>query len=148
MKNSEVNTYGPKIGISEEIHAMKYRSKGEDFKASQTRVAEALRDGPEHFEAFRSILYDMRFLAAGRVQAAMGAPRRVTPYNCFVSLKIEDSMDGIMNAAREAAKTMQLGGGIGYDFSTLRPKGALIKGLDSRSSGPMSFMGILTVMEF
>ena len=72
----------------------------------------------------------------------MGAPRRVTPYNCFVSLKIEDSMDGIMNAAREAAKTMQLGGGIGYDFSTLRPKGALIKGLDSRSSGPMSFMGI------
>lgn len=142
MKNSEVNTYGPKIGISEEIHAMKYRSKGEDFKASQTRVAEALRDGPEHFEAFRNILYDMRFLAAGRVQAAMGAPRRVTPYNCFVSLKIEDSMDGIMNAAREAAKTMQLGGGIGYDFSTLRPKGALIKGLDSRSSGPMSFMGI------
>jgi ribonucleoside-diphosphate reductase alpha chain len=142
MKNSEVNTYGPTIGISEEIHAMKYRSKGEDFKSSQTRIAEALRDGPEHFEAFRHILYDMRFLAAGRVQAAMGAPRRVTPYNCFVSLKIEDSMDGIMNAAREAAKTMQLGGGIGYDFSTLRPNGALIKGLDSRSSGPLSFMGI------
>lgn len=142
MKNSETSTYGPSIGISEEIHAMKYRSKGEDFKSSQTRVAEALRDDYNHFEAFRHILYDMRFLAAGRVQAAMGAPRRVTPYNCFVSLKIEDSMDGIMNAAREAAKTMQLGGGIGYDFSTLRPKGALIKGLDSRSSGPLSFMGI------
>ena len=61
MKNSEVNTYGPKIGISEEIHAMKYRSKGEDFKASQTRVAEALRDGPEHFEAFRNILIQYAF---------------------------------------------------------------------------------------
>jgi ribonucleoside-diphosphate reductase alpha chain len=72
----------------------------------------------------------------------MGAPRRVTPYNCFVSLTIEDSMTGIMEAAANAAKTMQLGGGIGYDFSTLRPHGSLIRSLDSKSSGPMSFMGI------
>lgn len=57
-------------------------------------------------------------------------------------MTIPDSMEGIMLAAQEAAKTMQLGGGIGYDFSTLRPRGALIKGLESRSSGPMSFMGI------
>jgi len=143
MKNSlPEHNYGPTIGISEEIHAMKYRSKGESFKDAMTRVAEALKDTDEHFDQFRHILYDMRFMPAGRVQSAMGAPRRVTPYNCFVSMTIPDSMEGIMQAAQQAAKTMQLGGGIGYDFSTLRPSGALIKGLDSRSSGPLSFMGI------
>tara|TARA_R110000782_G_scaffold3228_2_gene11934 strand:- start:26584 stop:28365 length:1782 start_codon:yes stop_codon:yes gene_type:complete len=143
LKNSQPeDNYGPTIGISEEIHAMKYRSKGESFKDAMTRVAEALKDDDEHFDQFRDILYNMRFMPAGRVQSAMGAPRRVTPYNCFVSMTIPDSMEGIMTAAQEAAKTMQLGGGIGYDFSTLRPRGALIKGLDSRSSGPMSFMGI------
>ena len=141
MRNS-TNHHGPTIGISEEIHAMKYRSKGESFKEAMARVANALKDSDEHFEAFREILDNMAFLPAGRVQAAMGAPRTVTPYNCFVSSTIEDSMSGIMEAAAEAAKTMQLGGGIGYDFSTLRPHGALIRGLDSRSSGPMSFMGI------
>ena len=143
IKNSrKEDNYGPTIGISEEIHAMKYRSKGESFKDAMTRVAEALKDDEHHFEEFREILYDMRYLPAGRVQSAMGAPRRVTAYNCFVSMTIPDSMEGIMLAAQEAAKTMQLGGGIGYDFSTLRPHGALIKGLDSRSSGPLSFMGI------
>ena len=121
---------------------MKYRSVGETFKEAMTRVADALKDGEDHFEAFRGILYNMRFLPAGRVQSAMGAPRRVTPYNCFVSMTIEDSMNGIMEAAANAAKTMQLGGGIGYDFSTLRPHGSLIRSLDSKSSGPMSFMGI------
>jgi len=141
MMNSTA-IYGPTIGISEEIHKMKYRSVGETYKEAMTRVSDALKDGEEHFEAFRGILYNMRFLPAGRVQSAMGAPRRVTPYNCFVSMTIEDSMHGIMEAAANAAKTMQLGGGIGYDFSTLRPHGSLIRSLDSKSSGPMSFMGI------
>jgi len=141
MKNS-TGHYGPTIGISEEIHAMKYRSEGESFEASQTRVANALKDNEDHYEYFRHILLNMRFLPAGRVQSAMGAPRTVTPYNCFVSVTINDSMEGIMEAAANAAKTMQLGGGIGYDFSTLRPRGALIRSLDSKSSGPLSFMGI------
>jgi len=136
------NEYGPKLPISEQIHQEKYRSEGETFHEAMTRVAEALKDDEGHFEQFRSILDNQRFLPAGRVQSAMGAPRTVTPYNCFVSRTIEDSMEGIMDAAKEAAKTMQLGGGIGYDFSTLRPHGALIKSLDSRSSGPLSFMAI------
>lgn len=136
------NEYGPTISISEEIHAQKYRSEGETFREAMTRVAETLKDNEPHFNQFRTILYHQRFLPAGRVQSAMGAPRRVTPYNCFVSETIEDSMTGIMSAASAAAKTMQLGGGIGYDFSTLRPHGALIRSLDSRSSGPLSFMGI------
>ena len=141
IPNTEIE-YGPTQPISEEIHSMKYRSKGESFKEAMTRVAEALKDDEEHFSKFRDILYNQRFLPAGRVQSAMGAPRRVTPYNCFVSMKIEDSMDGIMEAARRAAETMRLGGGIGYDFSTLRPRDTLIKSLDSKSSGPVSFMGI------
>ena len=141
IPNTEMN-YGPTLPISEEIHAMKYRGKGESFKEAMTRVAEALKDNETHFNNFRTILYNQRFLPAGRVQSAMGAPRRVTPYNCFVSTTIEDSMDGIMDAAKRAAETMRLGGGIGYDFSTLRPKGTLIKSLESKSSGPISFMGI------
>jgi ribonucleoside-diphosphate reductase alpha chain len=136
------NSYGPTLTISEHIHAEKYRSEGETFQEAMTRVAEALKDDETHFNQFRTILYNQRFLPAGRVQSAMGAPRVVTPYNCFVSGTIDDSMDGIMDAAKDAAKTMQLGGGIGYDFSTLRPHGALIKSLDSRSSGPLSFMKI------
>ena len=138
--------YGPTLAISEEIHAMKYRSKGETFREAMTRVAEALKDDEGHFNNFRNILYNQRFLPAGRVQSAMGAPRRVTPYNCFVSMTIEDSMDGIMEAARRAAETMRLGGGIGYDFSTLRPRGTLIKSLDSKSSGPLSFMEIFNAV--
>lgn len=135
-------TYGPTLPISEEIHAMKYRAKGETFKDAMARVADALKDNKEHCQQLQDVLYNQRFLPAGRVQSAMGSPREVTPYNCFVSENIEDSMEGIMRAARDAAQTMRLGGGIGYDFSTLRPRGAMIKSLDSRSSGPLSFMGI------
>jgi ribonucleoside-diphosphate reductase alpha chain len=140
--NDMRNDFGPRMSISEEIHAMKYRGPNETFKEAMTRVANALADDATHFDQFRRILYHQRFLPAGRVQSAMGAPREVTPYNCFVSPTIDDSMDGIMAAATNAAKTMQMGGGIGYDFSTLRPRGALIKSLDSKSSGPISFMGI------
>jgi len=141
LSNSQKH-FGPSLNISEEIHAMKYRGKGESFKEAMTRVANSLSDDADHFDQFRDVLYHQRFLPAGRVQSAMGSPREVTPYNCFVSSTIEDSMDGIMDAAKEAARTMQLGGGIGYDFSTLRPRGALIKSLDSKSSGPIEFMGI------
>lgn len=134
--------YGPSLPVSEEVHSMKYRGEGETFKEAMTRVADALKDDEEHFNVVRDILYDMRFLPAGRVQSAMGAPRVVTPYNCFVSGTIGDSFDDIMDKAKEAGVTMRLGGGIGYDFSTLRPRGANIKSLNSRSSGPVTFMGI------
>lgn len=134
--------YGPKLKISDEIHQMKYRLKGESFKESMIRVADALKDNEDHYTELKDILLNQRFLPAGRVQAAMGAPRVVTAYNCFVSGTLPDSMDGIMQRAKEAAETMRLGGGIGYDFSTLRPRGDHIRSLDSRSSGPISFMGI------
>ena len=135
-------TYGPTLKISEEIHAMKYREKLESFKECVVRNATAMTDSQEHFTAFKDILLNMRFLAAGRVQAAMGAVKVVTPYNCFVSETIEDSMEGIMTAVTRAAQTMRLGGGIGYDFSTIRPAGDMIRSLESRASGPIPVMGI------
>ena len=134
--------YGPSLSISKEIHAVKYRARGESFKEAMTRVADSLKDSEEHYHDFRDILLNMRFMPAGRVQTAMGSPRQTTPYNCFVSGIIEDNMGSIMGKAAEAAETMRLGGGIGYDFSRLRPRGDLIRSLDSRSSGPISFMGI------
>jgi ribonucleoside-diphosphate reductase alpha chain len=121
---------------------MKYRSKGETFKESMIRVADALKDDEEHYKLLKDALLKQRVLPAGRVQSAAGSPRVVTAFNCFVSMKIQDNMASIMQAATEAAETMRLGGGIGYDFSTLRPRGALIKSLDTRSSGPIAFMDI------
>lgn len=134
--------YGPKTPLAKELMEMKYLLKGETFKEGMSRVANALKDDDEHYHTFRDILLNQRFLPGGRVQSAVGAPREVTPYNCFVSMTIEDSMDSIMEAATHAAQTMRLGGGIGYDFSNLRPNGANIVSLDSRASGPVSFMQI------
>jgi len=81
-------------------------------------------------------------MPAGRIQSAMGSPRDVTAYNCFVSGTIEDSMQSIMEKATMAAETMRRGGGIGYDFSNIRPIGDRIVSLDSSASGPVSFMHI------
>lgn len=133
---------GPVLPISEEIHQMKYRAPGESFKSAVARIANHLKDDEDHFKNFKDILSDMRFLPGGRVQSAAGAARQVTAYNCFVMQTIPDSMEGIMQCARDAAETMRLGGGVGYDFSTLRPRGALIKSLESKASGPVSFMQI------
>lgn len=137
---------GPQTPFAEQLHAEKYRSTGESFREAMNRVASALTNDTDDFKPFRDTLYDMRFLPAGRVQAAVGATRRTTAFNCFVSAKIEDSFvvgqNSIMNCASQAATTMRMGGGIGYDFSTLRPRGAMIKKLQSKSSGPVSFMEI------
>lgn len=139
MKGKE---YGPKLVISQQLHAQKYRGEGESFYEAQNRFASTLTETVEHFFALRNILLPMRFMGGGRTQAAIGAPREVTAFNCFVSGEIQDSFDSIMDKALEAGKTMRLGGGIGYDFSTLRPRGELIVSLDSKSSGPISFMQI------
>ena len=140
IKNSK--DYSPSLRLSNEIDALKYRQTGEDFYSKCVRIADALKDDDHHFDEFKRILREQRFLPAGRVQNAMGAARQTTAYNCFVSGIIEDSMDSIMAKATEAAETMRRGGGIGYDFSRLRPRGDRIKSLDSRASGAVSFMQI------
>lgn len=138
--------YGPKVPYSDELHAMKYRLPGEPFREAMNRIAGPLSDNPAHFHAFRDCTLDMRYLPAGRIQAAVGTSKHVTAFNCYVSGTIGDSFvegdDSIMRRATEAAATMRMGGGIGYDFSTLRPRGALITKLMSQSSGPVSFMEI------
>ena len=138
--------YGPIVPFSDEIHAQKYRSEVEDFRGAQNRVAATLKDSDDHFHKLQDILLNMRFLPGGRVQAAMGSTKNITGLNCFISGTIQDSfVDGdgnIMQRATEAAATMRMGGGIGYDFSSLRPRGSMIKKLESRSSGAVSFMDI------
>jgi ribonucleoside-diphosphate reductase alpha chain len=144
--------FGPRHPACEETHALKYRENGETFRQSVKRVARALADDSNHEHRLLDILLNQRFMPAGRVQAAMGAQRQTTPYNCFVSGTIHDSfvhgddiegqVSSIMGRATQAATTMRLGGGIGYDFSTLRPRKALIEKLHSHSSGPLSFMKI------
>lgn len=133
----------------DELHAVKYRGVGESHHEMCNRVAAVLAPGDD-FHHFRDILSEMRFMPAGRIQAAVGSTKRVTPFNCYVSGTIHDSFtDGygsIMQRAHEAAATMRMGGGIGYDFSTLRPRGDLIRKLGSQSSGAVSFMNIFNAV--
>jgi len=140
--------------ISRQIWDMKYRFRtpegagDRDVADSWTRVAYALSlaEPPAtrlaHAQNFASALTGHKFLPAGRILAGAGTGRAVTLFNCFVMGAIPDSMDGIFSALREAALTLQQGGGIGYDFSTLRPKGALVKGVGADASGPVSFMEV------
>jgi ribonucleoside-diphosphate reductase alpha chain len=136
---------------------MKYRLKGPDGTAldktiedTWRRVATALaaveRDPGPWAERFYEALEGFRFLPAGRLVAGAAAGRNVTLFNCFVMGKIPDDMSGIFAHLREAALTMQQGGGIGYDFSTLRPKGAPVKGVGADASGPLSFMDVWDAM--
>lgn len=145
-----MESIGPQLPYSEQLHSQKYRNSEESFSLAMKRIAHALKDSQDHYYEFRDILYDMRFLPAGRVQSAMGAPKNVTPYNCFVGGTIPDSFtscdnvynSSIMHRATEGAVTMRLGGGLGNDFSTLRPRGARIEKINSTSSGPIEFMKI------
>ena len=141
MRNS-VPHDGPRTALAEELDAMKYRQEGESFDDKINRLARSMSDDVNHQWELEDILGNMRFLPAGRVQASMGANRVVTSFNCFVSGTIKDNMNDIMAKAGEAAETMRRGGGIGYDFSRIRPKGDKIKSLQSQASGPVSFMGI------
>ena len=143
--------------IAEQIWDMKYRLKEADgtivdnsVEDTWRRIARALaavEDAPEAWEdTFYAALEDFKFLPAGRVTAGAGTDRSVTLFNCFVMGTIEDSLSGIFEALKEAALTMQQGGGIGYDFSTLRPKGAGVKGVAADASGPLSFMDVWDAM--
>lgn len=135
---------GPQTAFAEELDAAKYRSENESYRDSCYRAASAMKDDDRHYRVFSDILLDQRFLLAGRVRLAMGSLHEVTPYNCYVSGVIEDSLveghGSIMQRLHEAAATMRMGGGIGYDFSTLRPQLDLIKSQGTQASGPVSFM--------
>ncbi|HEY8017686.1 MAG TPA: adenosylcobalamin-dependent ribonucleoside-diphosphate reductase, partial [Dongiaceae bacterium] len=97
-------------------------------------------------DKFYEALAGFQFLPAGRILAGAGTERSVTLFNCFVMGTIPDDMGGIFAHLREASLTMQQGGGIGYDFSTLRPRGAPVKGVGADASGPLSFMDVWDAM--
>jgi ribonucleoside-diphosphate reductase alpha chain len=118
-----------------------------DVDATWRRVAHAVAaaegQAQDSREAvFYQLLRDFRFLPGGRIMAGAGTGHRVTLFNCFVMGSIEDSMEGIFTALREGALTMQQGGGVGYDFSTLRPSGSQAQAVGGIASGPVSFMRI------
>lgn len=139
--------------IAREIWVAKYRFDGKgdlpadaDFEATAARVAAAVagnendQDQPVWQARFEDIIGKMQFIPAGRILAGAGTDRSVTLFNCFVMGTIPDSLDGIFEHLKQAALTMQQGGGVGMDFSTIRPKGAEVKGVGSDASGPLSFM--------
>ena len=145
--------------IAEQIWDMKYRLHGADgtpvdmtVADTWSRVAKALAEAEApgaraHWAArFREAMEGYRFLPAGRILAGAGTGREVTLFNCFVMGEVPDTMEGIFENLKEAALTMQQGGGIGYDFSTLRPKGAPVKGVGADASGPLSFMDVWDAM--
>ena len=143
--------------IAEQIWDMKYRFKDSDGAARDVTVEDTWRriardlaqveKDPVHWEEqFYTALEDFKYLPAGRITAGAGTARRVTLFNCFVMGTVPDSMGGIFDMLKEAALTMQQGGGIGYDFSTIRPKGADVKGVSADASGPLSFMDVWDAM--
>lgn len=143
--------------IAEQIWDMKYRMKDSEGQAvdgsvedSWRRVARDLArvesDPAKWEDKFYSALEDFKYLPAGRILAGAGTGRSVTLFNCFVMGTIPDSMGGIFDMLKEAALTMQQGGGIGYDFSTIRPRGAVVKGVAADASGPLSFMDVWDAM--
>jgi ribonucleoside-diphosphate reductase alpha chain len=148
--------------ISEEIWDLKYRLKraGDEAREDRSlrctfeRVAEAAASvetgGKKARKAWAAKFYDgiadFGFLPAGRILAGAGTERDVTLFNCFVMGRIEDDLASIFDNVKEAALTMQQGGGIGHDFSTLRPAGALVKSIGAEASGPVSFMDVWDAM--
>jgi len=122
-----------------------------DICATRRRIAEALaivepRDRATWTERFRGALEDFRYLPAGRIQAGAGTGHKVTLFNCFVMGRIADDMESIFSNLYEGAITMQQGGGIGVDFSTLRPRGTAARGVGAIASGPVSFMDVWDAM--
>ncbi|MGE3872610.1 MAG: adenosylcobalamin-dependent ribonucleoside-diphosphate reductase [Parvibaculaceae bacterium] len=156
MSAPESNFLDP---ISAEIWDMKYRFKRPDgaavdetVEATWRRVARAVaeaekpKDRARWAKAFAGLLEGYHYLPAGRILSGAGTERNVTLFNCFVMGRIDDSLSGIFDALKEAALTMQQGGGVGMDFSTLRPKGAAVKGVGADASGPLSFMDVWDAM--
>jgi len=143
--------------ISEHVWQTKYRYQlnhkiiDKTIEDTWLRVATAVASVEKHQQktwqqAFYDILENFSFLPGGRILAGAGTRHRVTLFNCFVMPILKDSLPGIFDALKEGALTLQQGGGVGYDFSPLRPAGfpALHTGTDA--SGPLSFMRIWNAM--
>lgn len=143
--------------ISEDIWSRKYRYMGseeegipadENIEATMKRVAKAVASSESkkvfYQKKFEEILCNLEFIPGGRIIANAGTKRsEVTMFNCYVMNKIKDSIEGIFDTVKDSAMTQKQGGGVGFDFSTIRPKGCNIRGCEAQSSGPISFMQVL-----
>src|SRR5438874_841864 len=140
--------------ISRDTLLEKY-AKGSEASVDEVRrrVARALaqvepEDRRSHWERRFLQAQEEGFIPAGRINSAAGAALQATLINCFVQpvgdsiSEVVDGKPGIYTALQEAAETMRRGGGVGYDFSAIRPKGAQVKGTHSRASGPVSYMRV------
>lgn len=137
------NTHKSEFDYYDRLHSQKYRDKDQTKLDHIKKMSFNLSSDQDHEIAIGSMLYYNRFIPAGRIQAATGAiEREVSPFNCSVSQKVEDNIDSIYDAVKAAAKILRLGTGIGYNFSHLRPKGALVKKLQTQASGPLSYMEV------
>ncbi|MEQ8823118.1 MAG: adenosylcobalamin-dependent ribonucleoside-diphosphate reductase [Filomicrobium sp.] len=145
------------VPIAKEIWEMKYRLRApggeaidqsvEDTFARVAKAAASVEPGSDEDRArwaqkFQDAMSDFGFLPGGRILASAGSNRQVTLFNCFVMDDVPDDLSGIFDSVRKAAQTMQMGGGIGVDFSTLRPRGAKVKSIGADASGPVSFMDV------
>ena len=165
VKNEEAaGTLVPMQPASQDIWDKKYRLKTKqgqaldaDIDGTYQRVARALADAEPTAEKraywFERFVWALRrgAIPAGRITSNAGAQEHkpaTSTINCTVSGTIEDSMDGILDKVHEAGLTLKAGCGIGYEFSTLRPRGAFVAGAGAYTSGPMSFMDIYDKMCF
>ncbi len=144
----------PMQEISGEVLVEKY-AKGDEQTVAEVRrrVARALaaiesEDKRAHWEAKFLEAQEKGFVPAGRINSAAGTTLAATLINCFVQpvgdsvTEAVDGRPGIYTALAQAAETMRRGGGVGYDFSSIRPKGALVTGTASNASGPVSYMRV------
>lgn len=139
---------GPRNLFSQELHRVKYRQRGESFDDYCVRYARTTADDERHFRHLLQGLRTQAILPAGRQQRSVGWPFQTTAFNCFVGGVIPDNLRGIMDAVTDGAMTLRMGGGCGWDFSTIRGEREPVRGLGegAYASGPLSFMGIWNAM--
>jgi len=148
MRSTMANGYGPKTDFGAMMHAMKYRGPDESFDDYCVRYARTTTGNERDFRVLLRLLRDQVVLPAGRQQIAVGRPHQITAFNCFVADTIKDDTRAIFDAVADGAMVLRSGGGCGWDFSTLRPEGEIIRGLGlgAKASGPISFMHVWNSM--
>lgn len=133
--------YGPKTEFSQHLHKTKYRLENETFEEWAHRISDSLFPHEEEkYHKMSDILKNQRFMPGGRISVALGNSNKLTPFNCFVSSQLSDNLESIWSILTEAGRILSMGGGVGYDFSPLRPSGSKVSSVNGPAGGPVNFM--------